>query len=571
MKSIGMKINYILFLVFLICMVGMLTVNSKINSMGTITNEISQKYLDSVKEVDAISEYVVELKTQMLEYLLAGGSENTTALGNITKTQGAITTSFQTMRENSTSDRTSQAIASLEEAYNNYKNQYNSILTEIDNKTITDAASINARLDSLYDDLEIRIHSVEVQNTVNTMRAQNNLESNTRASQVTFIIVGVLLIVALIVGIAVSVFSIMRPAKSATRELQQIIESIESNQGDLTARVTQRSKDEIGQLVAGVNKFIEVLHGIISEIKVDAADVNKSVDVVYGQVSSADGNIMDVSATMEELAAGMTEMASTAAHISTQTDVISNSMEDIAKQAGGGSDMAKDIKSRALKLKEEGIASKEKTNKMAAEIQESVKDSVAKSKDVERINQLTGDILNISSQTNLLALNASIEAARAGEAGRGFAVVADEIRVLADSSKNTANNIQAISLDVTNSVQQLADNANRMIDFILNVVMPDYDVLVNIGEQYTQDADNVDEIMQHFTDNSRQLKATIDEVAELIRAMSTTINENSDGVTMVSNNTCGLTEGMSQIKEEMLHTESVAGRLDETVGRFTRI
>lgn len=571
MKSIGMKINYILFLVFLICMVGMLTVNSKINSMGTITNEISQKYLDSVKEVDAVSEYVVELKAQMLEYLLAGDKENSTALGNITKTQGAISTSFQTMRENSTSDRTSQAIASLEEAYNNYKNQYNSVLTDIDSKAITSADEINAKLNSLYDDLEIRIHSVEVQNTVNTMRAQNDLESNTRTSQVTFIIVGILLVLSLIVGIAVSVFSIMRPAKSATRELQQIIESIESNQGDLTVRVTQRSKDEIGQLVAGVNKFIEVLHGIISEIKVDAADVNKSVDVVYGQVSSADGNIMDVSATMEELAAGMTEMASTAAHISTQTDVISNSMEDIAKQAGGGSDMAKDIKSRALKLKEEGIASKEKTNKMAAEIQESVRESVTKSKDVERINQLTGDILNISSQTNLLALNASIEAARAGEAGRGFAVVADEIRVLADSSKNTANNIQAISLDVTNSVQQLADNANRMIDFILNVVMPDYDVLVNIGEQYTQDADNVDEIMQHFTDNSRQLKATIDEVAELIRAMSTTINENSDGVTMVSNNTCGLTEGMSQIKEEMLHTESVAGRLDETVGRFTRI
>lgn len=571
MKSIGMKINCILFLVFLICGVGILTVNSEINSMGEITTQLSQKYLDSVKEVDTISAYVAELKAQMLEYLLVGEEGKASALSGITVTQGAVVTSFQTLKEDSTNQRTSAAIAKLEESYNNYKNQYNAVLTEIDNKTITDADGIDEKLDSLYSDLEIRVHSVEVQNTINTIHAQEALEENTLTSRITFLIVGVLLVVALVLGILVCVFSIMRPAKIATKELQKIIESVESDNGDLTLRVSQKSKDEIGQLVAGVNKFIGVLQGIISEIKVDAVEVNKSVDIVYGQVSTADGNIMDVSATMEELAAGMAEMSSAAMHISGQTDVISASMDDIARQAGDGSEMAKAIKVRALKLKEEGIASKESTNKIASEIRESVKESVTKSKDVERINQLTGDILNISSQTNLLALNASIEAARAGEAGRGFAVVADEIRVLADSSKNTANDIQAISLDVTNSVQQLADHANRMIDFILDVVMPDYDMLVNIGEQYTQDADHVDEIMQHFTENSLELKRTIDDVAGLIKGMSVTINENSDGVTMVSDNTSGLTEGMSQIKDEMLHTESVAGRLDETVGRFTRI
>lgn len=571
MKSIGIKINSILVLIFLICGIGILTVNSEINSMETIADEISQKHLGNVQEIDTISEYVVELKSQMLEYLLADTDKRSSALNNITITQGAAATSFQTLKDNSTTERATEAISRLEEAYNTYKNQYNDILADIDSGALTTAAEISEKLDSLYADLEIRIHSVEVQNTVNTTRAQKDLESNTLTSQITFIIVGILLIAALAVGIVVSIFSIMRPAKVATRELQHIIKNIESDNGDLTTRVTQKSKDEIGQLVGGINKFIEVLHGIISEFKVDAEEVNRSVDVVYGQISTADGNIMDVSATMEELAAGMTEMATTAAHISDQADVINTSMDDIANQADHGSDMAKDIKSRALKLKEEGIASKENTNKMAAAIQASVKESVLKSKDVERINELTGDILNISSQTNLLALNASIEAARAGDAGKGFAVVADEIRVLADSSKNTANDIQAISLDVTNSVQQLADNANKMIEFILNVVMPDYDMLVNIGEQYTQDADHVDEIMQHFTDNSTELKKTIDEVAVLIKTMSLTIGENSDGVTTVSDNTNGLTEGISQIKEEMLHTESVAERLDKTVGRFKKI
>ena len=308
-----------------------------------------------------------------------------------------------------------------------------------------------------------------------------------------------------------------------------------------------------------------------AEMKNDAVEMKNSVNAVYGQISTADGNIMDVSATMEQLTAGMAEMATAAEHISEQADFISDSMEKIAHQAGDGSAIAKDIKGKAVKLKEEGIASKENTSKMADEIRNSVRDSLDRSKGVEKINDLTDNILSISSQTNLLALNASIEAARAGEAGKGFAVVADEIRVLADSSRSTANDIQAISNEVTNSVAELADNANKMIDFIVEVVMPDYDKLVNIGEQYNQDAGNFDDIMRGFTDKAVELKQATEEVAKLIRGMSSTINENSDGIAAVSNNTVGLTEGISQIKEEMSQTESVSERLENTVGRFTRI
>ncbi len=571
MKSIGAKINYVLLLVFLICGVGIFIVNAKINSMGNITNDISQNYLASVKEVDTISEYVVDLKSQMLEYLLVSDDKKSATLGNITKTQGAIVTSFQNLKGYASTQRMQEAISKLEQSYGTYRDQYNAVIKQIDNGTVTDAASIDSKLGKLYDELEIRVHSVEVQNTVNTARAQKSLAHSTKASHITFIAVGILLVISLVIGIIVVRFTIVRPAKIATHELNGIIEKIENNDGDLTARVTQKSGDEIGQLVSGVNKFIEVLHGIIAEIKTDAVGVNKSANAVYGQISTADGNIMDVSATMQQLSAGMEEMAATAEHISNETDSISTSMENITKQACDGSSMAKDIKVRAVELKEEGIASKENTSSMADEIRTAVKASLEKSKDVEKINALTDNILSISSQTNLLALNASIEAARAGEAGRGFAVVADEIRTLADSSRNTANDIQVISRDVTNSVEELADNANRMIDFILNVVMPDYDKLVNMGEQYNKDAGEFDDIMIAFTDNSTQLKKTMEEVAGLIRAMSATINENSEGVTMVSNNACGLTEGMSQIKEEMSHTEEVASRLDETVSRFTRI
>lgn len=571
MRSIGAKINYVLLLVFLICGVGMLIVNAKINSMDDITNEISQNYIASVSEVDTISENVTSLKSQMMEYLLVGEDKRSATLGNITKTQGAIVTSFQNLKKYASTQRTEEAVGRLEQSYGTYKDQYNAVLKDIDNGNIKDVASIDARLGKAYDDLEIRVHSVEVQNTVNTARAQKSLAGSAKASHITFIAVGILLIAAIAAGVIVVRFTVIAPARTATRELNIIIDGIEKNDGNLTARVTQKSHDEIGQLVGGVNKFIEVLHSIIAEIKADADNVSNSTNVVYQQISTADGNIMDVSATMQQLSAGMEEMAASAEHISNETDSISTSMENIAAQAGEGSNKAKDIKVRAVALRDDGIASKETTSSMADEIRTAVRASLEKSKDVEKINALTDNILNISSQTNLLALNASIEAARAGEAGRGFAVVADEIRTLADSSRATANDIQVISRDVTASVEELAENANKMIDFILNVVMPDYDKLVNMGEQYNRDAGDFDDIMIAFTEDSAQLKKTMEDVAGLIRSMSSTINENSEGVAMVSDSACGLTEGMSQIKDEMSHTEEVAARLGETVSRFTQI
>lgn len=571
MRSIGAKINYVLLLVFLICGVGMLIVNAKINSMDDITNEISQNYIASVSEVDTISENVTGLKSQMMEYLLVGEDKRSATLGNITKTQGAIVTSFQNLKKYASTQRTEEAVGRLEQSYGTYKDQYNAVLKDIDNGNIKDVASIDARLGKAYDDLEIRVHSVEVQNTVNTARAQKSLAGSAKASHITFIAVGILLIAAIAAGVIVVRFTVIAPARTATRELNIIIDGIEKNDGNLTARVTQKSQDEIGQLVGGVNKFIEVLHSIIAEIKADADNVSNSTNVVYQQISTADGNIMDVSATMQQLSAGMEEMAASAEHISNETDSISTSMENIAAQAGEGSNKAKDIKVRAVALRDDGIASKETTSSMADEIRTAVRASLEKSKDVEKINALTDNILNISSQTNLLALNASIEAARAGEAGRGFAVVADEIRTLADSSRATANDIQVISRDVTASVEELAENANKMIDFILNVVMPDYDKLVNMGEQYNRDAGDFDDIMIAFTEDSAQLKKTMEDVAGLIRSMSSTINENSEGVAMVSDSACGLTEGMSQIKDEMSHTEEVAARLGETVSRFTQI
>ena len=219
-------------------------------------------------------------------------------------------------------------------------------------------------------------------------------------------------------------------------------------------------------------------------------------------------------------------------------------------------------------MRENGQQRRKITGEMASDINQLLQISLEKSKDVEKINALTNDILDISSQTNLLALNASIEAARAGEIGKGFAVVADEIRNLADSSRETANHIQNISYEVTTSVRELAENANKMLAFIQQDVMPDYDNLVHTGNQYNEDAIRVDDIMHQFADSATMLKDTMREMTDLIRGISETIYDSSSQVSGVSQSVGAMTESISDIQSSIEVTENVSNRLDSEVAKF---
>ena len=297
----------------------------------------------------------------------------------------------------------------------------------------------------------------------------------------------------------------------------------------------------------------------------------RNVESVTGQITKADENITDVSATMEELAVSMTEISGVADNINNSSEEVAKAVVDIATQATEGTAMAKSIRNTAQELSKKGVESKENTGAMAGEMRQIMESAVERSRNVEQINLLTADILEISSQTNLLALNASIEAARAGEAGKGFAVVADEIRKLADSSHETANNIQDISADVTDSVNALADNANKMISFIMNVVMPDYDILVETGKQYNEDANNFESILAKFESNANKLHDTMQKVKEMIQNISGTINECSEGINVVAGNASDLTSGMAEIQHEVTDTDASAKKLVNNIDKFKRV
>lgn len=374
--------------------------------------------------------------------------------------------------------------------------------------------------------------------------------------------------VAFVMVVVVIIKTVVKPLRKQTSELTEIIDEIKGGHGDLTKRVTVKSMDEIGQSSIGINHFIETLQNIMSNIISNSNVLDGVVGNVASSVAASSDNASDISAIMEELSATMEEVSATTNSVSENTTAAEGKVQKMADQTKVMSQYAQDMKKRATELEHTATENMNNTNEMIGEITTEMNQALENSKSVEKVAQLTADILSISSQTNLLALNASIEAARAGEAGKGFAVVADEIRQLADSSRETANNIQTINEQVIEAVQGLVVSSEKIVGYINENILPDYRAFVQGGQQYNDDATHIDNTMAEYAGEAQDILATMMEMTEAIEGISRAVEESANGVTDAATNIDSLVQSMSTVNGQMEENSTVAKNLKEESAAF---
>lgn len=367
-------------------------------------------------------------------------------------------------------------------------------------------------------------------------------------------------VVAFLVGSDIS-----RPIVSMVKDLDQMQE------GDFTGtkhRKYGKKKNELGRLSKAIGVVQHSMKDVIGTIREGNTEVNQSVVELGNVIEELTDQVSNISAVSQELAASMEETAATADSLSEAANRMEDYVSIMEKKNKEGNQAIMDITLRAGRLNEESQKSSKNTDVLIENTKKKLGLAIEESKQVEQIDKLTDAILNIAEQTNLLSLNASIEAARAGAAGRGFSVVADEIRKLADTSQQTAVQIQKIAGNVNKSVENLCDCANDVLKFMDTGVRETYKKLVDTSEQYNGDAVQMKEILDEFSHIAGMISEEINLISSAFSDLKSATADGAAGTAQVAENAEVVMGNSYTLKKQDEQLEQLSKRLEESINRF---
>lgn len=338
-----------------------------------------------------------------------------------------------------------------------------------------------------------------------------------------------------VIAIVVTGLLVTRPIKRAAAAMKDIAEG----DGCLTCRLDEVGNDEMAQQSKAFNRFIQLVHGIISKVADSTLQISSASALMTQITQETKSNMLKEREDTEQLSSAMTQMVATVKDVSENAQSASVAANEADKYASEG----KTVVSQTI----------DAIDRLASEIDGAATVIAQLEKDSTQVGTVLEVIQAIAEQTNLLALNAAIEAARAGEQGRGFAVVADEVRSLASRTHQSTKEIQGI----IESVQSGARNA-------VNVMEQSRSSVNSSVEHATMAGGALEKITESVTLINR-MNTQIASAAKQQREVADEIHRNVVNITDVAEATTVRTDELAQTSERLA---SLAVSLEEQVGRF---
>lgn len=569
--GIGIKIMGLLLLLAItaISCVGVLvwTLQSVI---GTSDQIVSEQVAEQEK-ISTLSRQFTYINSQVLTHVMTTNSVTMDTLSE--KILQDITDMEQQIEEFgyllSEGDERKEALDSASAELAKYRKTVESLLvTSAENKTQA-YVSATSNLPMFNEHIENYMNRMLEITAQEMEQAQGQMEqSAARVPGIISVASIVLLVVVIVIMLGLRLW-VIGPVKKATKQVDELVEGIRCNKGDITKRIHVGSRDEVGRLAIAINDLVAQMQIIIRAITEGCGQMEEKQADIISNVEKVNATADHTMRNLGVMSRGMQLVTGAIEGVQQDTGVLDHTVENMLEVAQNGRNYAADIKEKAGKMKVTAVESKQEATLVMKEIDTAMTESIANSRQIHKITELTEEILGIAGTTNLLALNASIEAARAGEAGRGFAVVAEEIRKLADSSRESANNIQEISNRVVESVEELSENATRLLEFMNTRVMKDYDALEDTGSNYHEAADHVDEMMNEFGQKIDELLSVLQNVNTANTQMEATVGDSTEKLSVVEKNNQGLQQEMKDISYAVEELAASAGQLKESIRCFT--
>lgn len=572
------KLSTKLIILIPVFILGIFSVISNVMSVSNIRNvnrsavQISEVSLKNVSGLAEIQRQTQDIHNLGLSHIIAVDLDSMIKLVEKIRSQ-------EDVLEKDLESYKAYVTPDTKKEYNDIQKNYEELKYECANVMAFSAAGksedayelANGKISKCADAIESDIESIKKIVNQDADAQRQKLTSAYHSSIVTSVVTILISIAALFSAMVAVLRWVIHPLADTNREINEIISEIDNRQGDLTRRVTITNNKEVASVGGGINAFMAKLQEIFRMISNNSRDLEGVVNEVRESVQTSNGSVSDLSALTEELSATMQDISDNASRINENTESVAGEVKSIAEKTIEINQYTKEMKEHAEAMEHAARENMDTTGAKVNDIVSVLSQAIEDSNSVNQVDNLTNDILNIASQTNLLALNASIEAARAGDAGKGFAVVASEISQLAAASQEAANNIQSINAIVISAVHNLADNANGLVEYMNEKILPEFQKFVESGGAYHDKATFIESVMADFEAKTDSLQNSMDEIANSVNTISHAIEEGVSGVVSAADSTQVLVSDMDKISKKMDENFAIAEGLKKETSVFTKL
>ncbi len=392
--------------------------------------------------------------------------------------------------------------------------------------------------------------------------------SNVWSSLVAMVVVAMVTALVLIVLSAVFMAGLIGRTLAPVQMLKQFASGDFSEDAVVEKEIPRQYKNETQQIQTATAEVRQQIRGIILNTKEEADSINTIAEGTSTKMTALNGDIAAIADNAGEVMRQTAEAQELAEKIRDTSKELSRVIENVARKAGEAAEQSGDIMGRAGRQHEASQRSAKEAVELCGSTMEELSAAITESQKVKEIDTLTAEILAISSQTNLLALNASIEASRAGEAGKGFAVVAEEIRQLADHSKNAVDQIRKVTDGVVHSVAFLSESSEKLLKFMNEKVMKDYQGMARLAGMYEQDAAFYSDISSDLGASSQEMSASMEGISDSIVTITHLVGDISMFMGKMEQAAADSNVSSREVLAQMEELSVLSEQLKQTVASF---